>query len=91
VTELYVIARRVLLDALDALGAHRSAVVLVGAQAIHLRVGEADVAVAAYTTDGDLGIEPTLLADKPALEAALAQAKLAAPTGGDVGRPSVRK
>ena len=44
--ELYVIARRVLLDALDALGGHRDAVVLVGAQAIYLRVGEADLAVA---------------------------------------------
>ena len=54
--ELYIIARRVLLDALDALGAHRNAVVLVGAQAIYLRVGEADLAVAPYTTDGDLAM-----------------------------------
>ncbi len=50
--ELYVVARRVLLDALDALGTHRDAVVLVGAQAVYLRVGEADIAVAPYTTDG---------------------------------------
>ena len=48
--ELYVVARRVLLDALDALGTHREAVVVVGAQAIYLRVGEADLAVAAFTT-----------------------------------------
>ena len=37
--ELYVLARCVLLDALEALGAHRHAVVLVGAQAVYLRVG----------------------------------------------------
>lgn len=35
----YVEARRVLLDALEALGNHRKAVVLVGAQAIYQRVG----------------------------------------------------
>jgi hypothetical protein len=41
----YIAARRVLLDALEALGAHRKAVVLVGAQAIYLHVGEGDLAV----------------------------------------------
>lgn len=39
----YVEARRVLLDALEALGPHRKAVVLVGAQAIYLRVGEGNL------------------------------------------------
>lgn len=34
--ELYVMARRVLLDAIDALGHHRDAIVLVGAQAVYL-------------------------------------------------------
>jgi hypothetical protein len=43
--ELYTVARTVLLDALEALGEHRKALVLVGAQAIYLRVGEADLAV----------------------------------------------
>jgi hypothetical protein len=43
--ELYVIARQVLLDALDALGEQRDAIVLVGAQAIYLRVGDTDFAV----------------------------------------------
>lgn len=83
--ELYRVARRVLLDALDALGTHREAVVVVGAQAVYLRVGEADLAVAAFTTDGDLSIEPTLLADEPALEAVLEAANLKAPTGSNVG------
>jgi hypothetical protein len=85
VDELYTVARRVLLDALDALGKHRDAVVVVGAQAIYLRVGEADLAVAAFTTDADLGIEPTLLANEPALEAALRAANLTVPTGSNVG------
>lgn len=78
--ELYIVARRVLLDALEALRVHLDAVVVVGAQAIYLRVGEADLAVAAYTTDGDLGIEPTLLVDTPALEAVLATAEIAPPS-----------
>lgn len=39
----YVDARRILLDALEALGSHRKAVVLVGAQAIYLRVGEGEL------------------------------------------------
>ena len=80
--ELYVLARRVLLDALDALGTHRDAVVLVGAQAIYLRVGEADLAVAASTTDGDLIIDPRRLAQAPPLEAALRAAGFL-PQGGD--------
>lgn len=63
----YVAARRVLLDALEALGPHRKSVVLVGAQAIYLHVGEGDLAVSPYTTDGDLAIDPRQLADEPAL------------------------
>ncbi len=67
----YVAARRVLLDALDALGTHRKAVVLVGAQAIYLHVGEGDLAVTPYTTDGDLAIDPRELDDEPALASML--------------------
>jgi hypothetical protein len=70
----YVAARRVLLDALEALGAHRKALVLVGAQAIYLRVGEGDLTVAPYTTDGDLAIDPRQLDDEPALAKTLAAA-----------------
>lgn len=44
---LYIVARTVLLDALDALGEQRDAVVLVGAQAIYLHAGDADIAVPA--------------------------------------------
>jgi hypothetical protein len=73
----YVAARRVLLDALEALDAHRKSVVLVGAQAIYLHVGEGDLAVAPYTTDGDLAIDPRELDDEPALAATLEAAGFA--------------
>lgn len=69
--ELYVMARRVLLDVLDALGPHRDAIILAGAQAVYLRVGDADLAVTPYTTDGDLVIDPAVLAEIPPLERAL--------------------
>jgi hypothetical protein len=46
----YVLARAVLLDALDALGPHRDAVVLVDAQAVYLHAGEAELATAPMTT-----------------------------------------
>ena len=71
---LYVAARRVLLDALAALGQHTDAMVLVGAQAVYIHAGEADVAVAPFTTDGDLAIDPRRLAPTPLLEVALHQA-----------------
>lgn len=63
----YVEARRVLLDALEALGPQSAAVVLAGAQAIYLRTGPASLAIAEYTTDGDLAIDPALLEDAPPL------------------------
>ncbi len=67
----YVEARRVLLDALTALAPHGAAFILAGAQAIYLRTGEADIAVAPYTTDGDLTLDPSLLDDEPLLESAM--------------------
>ena len=72
--DLYVAARRVLLDGLGALGAHRDALILVGAQAVYLRVGEGDLAVAPYTTDADLAIDPSRLAEIPPLEQSLRDA-----------------
>lgn len=64
---LYAVARSVLLDALEALEGQRDAVVLVGAQAIYLHTGDADIAVPAFTTDGDLVIEPSRLKGEPKL------------------------
>jgi hypothetical protein len=67
----YIAARRVLLDALAALERHESAVIVAGAQAIYLRTGQGDLAVAPYTTDGDLAIDPARLEDAPELESAM--------------------
>lgn len=64
----YVQARRVLLDAIEALAPHRAAIVVAGAQAVYLHTGAGDIAIAPYTTDGDLALDPTMLGDEPDLE-----------------------
>ena len=71
---LYVVAREVLLDALEALADHRESIVLVGAQAIYLHTGNADMAVPAFTTDGDLLIEPARLKPAPKIGDVMARA-----------------
>lgn len=71
IAPIYVAAREVLLDALEALGEQRQAVILAGAQAIYLHTGDADLAVAEYTTDSDLVVDPSLLQDNPRLHAAM--------------------
>ena len=72
----YVAARRVLLDALEALDDHRAALILVGAQAIYMHTGEGDLAVAPYTTDGDIALDPAELRPAPKLEDAMRHAGL---------------
>ncbi len=69
----YLEARRVLLDALFALEPHGQAFIVVGAQAIYLHTGDVDptIAIAPFTTDGDLALDPSYLGDDPALEDAL--------------------
>ncbi len=64
---LYVRARSALLDAAEALAPHLDAIVLVGAQAIYLHTGDADLAVAEYTTDADFTLGPGDVADSPLL------------------------
>ena len=73
----YVAARRILLDALEALAPHGAAFIVVGAQAIYLHTGaaELDQTVAPYTTDGDLVVNPSLLGDDPLLETAMRGAR----------------
>ena len=71
---LYVAAREALLDALQAVGAHRDALVLVGAQAVYVHAGEAGLAIAPFTTDADLAIDPNRLGPDPLLENALTAA-----------------
>jgi nucleotidyltransferase-like protein len=71
IDSLYVTARRVLLDALSALGIQRQALVLIGAQAIYLHTGDGDLAVAPFTSDADIAVDPSRLQDDPTLTAAL--------------------
>lgn len=72
----YIAARRVLLDALTALAPQGKAVIVAGAQAIYLRTGGGDVAIAVapFTTDGDLALDPGRLVDSPELEAVMGDA-----------------
>ena len=68
---LYVRARTALLDAADALAEQLDAVVLVGAQAVYLRTGDSNFAVAEYTTDADFCVSPADLSDTPLLAESL--------------------
>jgi hypothetical protein len=81
---IYVRARRVLLDAFEALAPFREAVILVGAQAIYLHTGDSGLAVAPYTTDADLVLDPELLLPDPKIVDAM-QAAGFAPTANLVG------
>tara|TARA_R110002051_G_scaffold291646_1_gene355728 strand:+ start:16820 stop:17635 length:816 start_codon:yes stop_codon:yes gene_type:complete len=65
------LARTALLDALEALNEHLEAVILVGAQAVYQHTGNAKVALAEFTTDGDLAIDPDLLGSDPLIEDAM--------------------
>ena len=56
------------------LAPHGDAIILAGAQAVYLHTGTADLAIAPYTTDGDLVLDPLLLGDAPELEAGMSAA-----------------
>jgi hypothetical protein len=71
VDEILVAARSVLLDALLALGDHAEVVTLIGAQAIYLHTGVAQMALAETTKDSDLVLDPRHLAEDPLLEEAM--------------------
>lgn len=62
---LIVEARAALLDAIAALEAHKASVILIGAQAIYLRTGNATFAMAEATKDSDLPSRPENLARIP--------------------------
>src|SRR5438045_3596550 len=83
----YIRARRVLVDALEALREHRTAVLLVDAQAIYLHTGESSLAVPPYTTDADLTLDPKLLADDSRLDALMRGAGFTPAPGPDALAP----
>lgn len=67
----YVAARSVLLDAIAALGVQAECAILVGAQAVYLRCGSGDLAVAPMTTDADLALDTDRIRDEPELYQAM--------------------
>jgi len=81
----YLAARRVLLDALEALQPQLGALVLAGAQAVYLRTDADALPVAPFTTDGDLAVDPRLLGPIPALEGLMESAgfRLDGPVGAE--------
>ncbi len=70
----YVAARSVLLDAVEALGTQAASAILVGAQAVYLRTGSGNFAVAPMTTDADLALNVDRIEDEPELYAAMTEA-----------------
>ena len=68
--------RQALLDAVDALGAHSEAVILVGAQAIYLHAEseERSFALSPFTYDADIVLDPDLLGTSPTIVDAMSVA-----------------
>lgn len=65
------LARAGLLDALEALKDHLDALVVIGAQAVYLHTGATEIALAEFTTDGDVAVDPDLLSSSPLIEDAM--------------------
>jgi hypothetical protein len=70
-TDLLVRARSVLIDAIEALDDQRNAVIVIGAQAVYLRAGSIDIALAETTKDSDVALDPRALVDDPRVETAM--------------------
>ena len=68
---IYVKSRRELLGAVVAMKPHQDQIVLVGSHAIYLRVGNSGLAVAPFTADGDLMLDPTALGQGPSIRSLL--------------------
>lgn len=73
-SDLAIRTRAALLDALTALEAQASSVIVIGAQAVYLRTGGAPVALAESTKDADLALDPRELTLDPLVDAAMLKA-----------------
>ena len=73
-SDLLVLARRVLLDAIQALEGQRDALILIGAQAIYIHTEAAPIALPEATKDSDIAIDRRQLVDDPLLEEAMTRA-----------------
>lgn len=72
--DLFTRTRSVLLDALEALVEHRDSVIVIGAQAVYLRAGNVEVAIAESTKDSDVAIDLRGLGEDPTIDAAMEKA-----------------
>lgn len=70
----YSAARAVLLDALEALECHLPSIILVGAQAVYHHTGAGSLAQPPMTTDADLALDTSGLADEPEIATTLVNA-----------------
>ncbi|MGJ6979882.1 GSU2403 family nucleotidyltransferase fold protein [Aestuariimicrobium soli] len=85
-TDAVTLARMGLLDALEALERHLGALVVIGAQAVYLHTGATQIALAEFTTDGDIAVDPSLLSSDPLMEGAMTAAGFTPdPRGSAVG------
>jgi hypothetical protein len=82
---IYVAARRVLLDALQALQQHSDSMVLIGAQAVYVRTERTDLAIAPYTTDADIALNPTSLGSTPEISRIMEDAHFSPGPNGNPG------
>ncbi len=62
-----------MLDVLEALEGHRDSLIIVGAHAIYLQVPSTQTAVAPFTRDSDMVINPEKLLDEPLIDELLAR------------------
>ncbi len=74
--QVHIEARETLLDAVEALGPHSEAVILVGAQAIYVHTAPTDAsfALSPFTYDADIVLDPELLGSSPAIVDAMSRA-----------------
>ena len=65
----YIDARETLLDAVEALGSHSDAAILVGVQAVYVHTESVDdsFALSPFTHDADIALDPDPLANSPAI------------------------
>lgn len=78
-----------MLDVLEAFGPHLRSIIVIGAHAIYLREPATSVALAPFTRDSDLAIDPRALAHAPKLEEVMRRAGFAQDADGVQPQPGI--